>query len=152
MKLLLGFIVLLFGCTKTNRPLLQLEMYSDTQSALYVVGQNGTIEFGGGIDALAGKTTWEGVLTSVQLAKLQELLSSEQMLSVKRKLANRYVIEVQQDDSLHKYVVQLTDSFATELYYFLEESTLHRIQSHLDSLPKPSMDVITERKIKGSKN
>jgi len=49
MKLLLGFIVLLFGCTKTNRPLLQLEMYSDTQSALYVVGQNGTIEFGGGI-------------------------------------------------------------------------------------------------------
>ena len=152
MKLLLGFIVLLVGCTKTNRPLLQLEMYSDTQTALYVVGQNGTIEFGGGIDALVGRTTWEGVLTSVQLAKLQELLSSEQMQSVKKKLANRYVIEMQQGGSFQMFVMPLTDSVATELYYFLEESTLQRIQRYLDSLPKPSMDVITERQMKGSKN
>ena len=152
MKFILGFIVLLVGCTKTNRPLLQLEMYNDTQTALYVVQKNGTIQFGGGMDALAGKTTWNGSLTSLQLSNLQALLSTKEMQSANKKLVKRYVIEVQQGDSVQKFVVPITDSSATELYYFLEESTLQRIQSHLDSLPKPSMDVITERKIKGSKN
>ena len=127
-------------------------MYNDTQTALYVVQKNGTIQFGGGMDALAGKTTWNGSLTSLQLSNLQALLSTEEMQSANKKLEKRYVIEVQQGDSVHKFVVPITDSSATELYYFLEESTLQRIQSHLDSLPKPSMDVITERKIKGSKN
>ena len=143
-------MMILVGCSKSNRPLLQLEMYNDTQSTLYVVGQNGTIEYGGGLNALAGNTTWTGTLTSAQLSKLHTLLQSEKLQSEKRKLTNRYVIGIQDGDMFRHVVLPLTDSSATELYYFLEESTLQRIQSHLDSLPKPSMDVITERKIKGS--
>lgn len=150
MKSLFGLLILLVGCTKTIRPLIQLEMYSDTQTALYVVQQSGTVEFGGGMDALAGKTTWTGTLTSGQLSKLQSLLHSETMISENQNLTNRYVIEIQNGEEFQHVVLPLTDSSATELYYFLEESTLQRIQSHLDSLPKPSMDVITERKIKGS--
>lgn len=150
MKFLLGFILLLGGCNKSSRPLLQLEMYNDTQSALYVVLQNGTIEYGGGLNALAGNTTWTGTLTSSQFSKMQSLLYSEKLPSEKRKLTNRYVIGIQNGDVFQHVVLPLTDSSATELYYFLEESTLQRVQSHLDSLPKPSMDVITERKIKGS--
>ena len=75
---------------------------------------------------------------------------SKNQLSEKQKLMNRYVIGIQNGDAFQQVVLPLTDSSATELYYFLEESTLQRVQSHLDSLPKPSMDVITERKIKGS--
>ena len=113
MKLLLGFILILVGCTKTKQPLLQLEMYSDTQTALYVVQQNGKIEFGGGTNALAGKTTWKGSLTSRQLSKLQNLLRDKQIQSVKEKLTNRYVIEVKQGDEFQKFVIPLTDSSAT---------------------------------------
>ena len=143
-------MLILAGCNKSSRPLLQLEMYADTQSALYVVQQNGTIEYGGGINALAGNTTWTGTLTSAQLSKLHTMLLSEKLLGEKRKLMNRYVIGIQNGEVFQHVVLPLTDSSATELYYFLEESTLQRVQSHLDSLPKPSMDVITERKIKGS--
>lgn len=143
-------MLILVGCNKSSRPLLQLEMYDDTQSALYVVQQNGTIEFGGGLNALSGNTTWTGTLTSAQLSKLHMLLLSEKLSSGKQKLTNRYVIGIQNGDVFQHVILPLTDSSATELYYFLEESTLQRVQSHLDSLPKPNMDVITERKIKGS--
>jgi len=55
------------------------------------------------------------------------------------------------EEGREKRILPLTNSNATELYYFLEEATLSRIQSHLDALPKPSMEVISERAIKGIK-
>ncbi len=145
-------LVFLLGCSKTEKPMLKLEMYGNHQSVLYVVEQTGAIEFGGGIDAIAGNTTWDGMLTQEQLSELKTLLSEEKFNSVKNRLKQRYEISVQLDDSYVQYMVPLTDSAAVELYYFLEESTLSRIQKHLDALPKPSMDVISDRKIKGSKN
>ena len=150
--LVVAMFILLVGCNKTSRPLLQLEMYGDDQTALYIVAPNGTIEFGGGIDALAGKTTWQGELTNAQLSKLNELLRTEQLHSVSETLTKRYEITVLQMDEIHRYVLPLSDSSAAELYFFLEEATLERIQVYLDALPKPSMDVITDRKVKGSNN
>jgi hypothetical protein len=126
-------------------------MYGNHQSALYVVEQDGRIEYGGGIDAIAGETTWNGMLTPEQLTKLQNLLRLDDFKSVKNKLKQRYQIYVQLDDTYQEFTVPLSDPSAVELYYFLEESTLSRIQMHLDALPKPSMDVISDRKIKGSK-
>ncbi len=151
MKLFLGVIVFLVGCTKTEKPMLKLEMYGNHQSVLYVVEQTGAIEFGGGIDAIAGKTTWDGMLTQEQLSELQTLLREEKFNSVKNRLKQRYEIAIELDDSYVEYMVPLTDSTAVELYYFLEESTLSRIQKHLDALPKPSMDVISDRKLEGSR-
>ena len=144
-------ILLFAGCSKTTNPILKLEMYGNHQSALYVVEQDGRIEYGGGIDAIAGETTWNGMLTPEQLTKLQNLLRLDDFKSVKNKLKQRYQIYVQLDDTYQEFTVPLSDPSAVELYYFLEESTLSRIQMHLDALPKPSMDVISDRKIKGSK-
>ena len=123
-------------------------MHGDTQTALYIVEQNGAISFGGGMDAVAGRTTWKGNLTSEQLSSLQSLLRNEQPQEASKSLSNRYIIVSTQGDEVQRLVVPISDSPATELYYFLEESTLDRIQSHLDSLPKPSMNVISDRKLK----
>jgi len=125
-------------------------MHGDTQTALYIVEQNGTIAFGGGMDAITGRTTWKGTLTSAQLSNLQTLLRNEQPKATSKRLSNRYIIVSTQGDAIQRVVVPLSDSSATELYYFLEESTLDRIQSHLNSLPKPSMNVISDRKMKGT--
>ena len=123
-------------------------MHGDTQTALYIVEQNGTIAFGGGMDATAGRTSWRGTLTDEQLLTLQTLLRNEHPIATSKNLLNRYIIVSTQGDEIQRVVVPLSDSSATELYYFLEESTLDRIQSHLDSLPKPSMNVISDRKMR----
>ncbi len=153
MKLIAGLCLILAGCTKAKQPLLQLEMYGDNQSALYIVRDDGVIAFGGGIDALSGITTWEGTLSDQQLNRLNRLIKAGQLESTASVIGQRFVISIDNDDSAQlTYVVPLTDTHATELYYYLEASTLSRIQSHLDALPKPSMDVLSERKIKGSQN
>jgi hypothetical protein len=152
MRWLVIATLFLVGCSKTVKPMLQLEMYGNHQSVLYVVEQNGEIEYGGGIDAIAGDTTWKGTLSQEQLSELQNILRSEDFKSVKNKLKHRYEISIKLDDTLQEYTVPLSNSSAVELFYFLEESTISRIQMHLDALPKPSMDVISDRKIKGSKN
>ncbi len=144
-------MVFLVGCTKTNRPFVQLEMYGKTQSALYVVEQDGTVQFGGGIDAIAGRTTWTGRLNSAQYSRLKVLLQTEQLQSSPTTEEGCFKIELQLNDSTQEYVLPLTDVAATELYYFLEESTMERIQTHLNALPKPSMDVISDRQVKGAK-
>ena len=151
MRFVLGALLLLVGCSKTTRPLLQLDMYAENQSALYIVDQDGTIHFGGGLDALSGKTTWTGELNSQQLLTLRNLLQDDVLQDTENRLTHCFVIQVQEGKLLEKYVTPLTDASAIELYYFLEESTLSRVRSYLDSLPKPSMDVITDRQIQGAK-
>lgn len=143
---------MLCGCNKTDRPFLQLERFGDHQTALYIVEDDGTVKFGGGFDALSGKTTWEGQLTVAQLSKLQELLRTDILQSNEFDDSNRFEIVIHESDVILNYVVPLTDPFASEVYFILEESTMQRIQSHLDSLPKPTMDVISDRKTKGSKH
>jgi hypothetical protein len=151
MKLMLGLLLLLVGCNKTTPPLLQLEMYGNNQAALYIVQQNGGVAFGGGMNALSGVITWRGQLTELQFMKLQVLLDAELENEPSTNRINRYVITVFTEESREKRILPLTNTNATELYYFLEEATLSRIQAHLDALPKPSMEVISDRVIKGTK-
>jgi len=139
------------GCVKANQPLVRLEMYGSTQSALYIVKHDATVQFGGGVDALTGKTTWTGTLTPTQFANLQKLLENEPFYGSEELRGERFEVYIQRGDSYQQHTLPFTDATANELYYFLEESTLERIQVHLDSLPKPSMEVITERQMKGAK-
>jgi hypothetical protein len=150
MRLMMGIVLLLTGCTKATPPLLQLEMYGDNQASLYIVEQSGSIAFGGGRDALSGVTTWKGWLTEPQLNKLQRLLHTELLHTSITNKTNRYEITVFNEEGREKHILPLTNAPATELYHFLEESTLSRFQSHLDALPKPSMDIISQRAIRGA--
>ncbi len=150
MRFLIFTILILGGCNKTTRPILQLERFGENQTALYVVEGDGTIEFGGGIDALSGKTTWEGQLTDAQLSKLQELIATENLQTEIVIDSKRFEIVICNTEDVHRYVVPISNPSASELYFFLEESTMQRIQAQLDALPKPTMDVISDRKVKGS--
>ena len=144
-------LVVLAGCSKTVPPLLTLQMFDETQSALYIVNQDGTIKFGGGLWALSGKTNWTGELTTQQISTLRTLLKEERLQNLDNRLIHCFVIKMQVGESTKEFVMPLTNTSAIELYYFLEESTLSRISSHLSALPKPSMDIISNRAIKGSK-
>lgn len=150
MRVVLLAILLLVGCTKSQKPLLELTMYGDNQSALYVVQQNGDIAFGGGLHALHGTTTWKGELTPQQLEKLRALLEENTFSTSNKNATYRFQIASQLEDTYTKVTAALTNQHATELYYFLEESTLSRVQAQLNALPKPSMDVIVDREIKGA--
>jgi hypothetical protein len=94
------FSVLLVGCTSSNRPLLHLEMHGDTQTALYIVEQNGTIAFGGGMDAIAGRTSWRGILSDEQLSTLQRLLRTEHPVATSKNFVNRYIIVSTQGEEI----------------------------------------------------
>jgi hypothetical protein len=147
-KIALLAVLILSGCTKSQQPLLQLTMFGDNQSALYVVQQNGDIAFGGGMHAIQGKTSWKGALTPQQLEKLQVLLEATPLQATDKKLTYSFQIKSQVGDVASKATVALSNVHATELYFFLEESTLSRVQSQLNALPKPSMDVIADREMK----
>ncbi len=152
MRFVVFFTLFLVGCTPTQKPLLKLEMYGDNLSAFFVVEEDGVIVYGGGANALRGQSTWHGELDQSQLKKLRSLLYSETLQPAKTKSESCFVLSTTVDGKYSKVTVDITDESVRELFYYLEEATItHRISSILENLPKPNMDVISERQFKGSK-
>ncbi len=68
------------GAAKADSPTggISLEMSitgKDNFAAIYRVEQDGTIHFGGGMDARINKTSWEGQLTELDIKQLTDLLN-----------------------------------------------------------------------------
>ena len=152
MKVVFIVAMLLVGCTKAQKHLVTLEMYDGTSTTIFTVEADGVVVYGGGAEALAGKTTWQGELRVSQIKKLRSLIQSSTFDEPKTSHKKRFVIATELDGRYTKTTVDINNYSAQELFYFLQEATISdRISSILEHLPKPTMDVISDREVKGAR-
>jgi chitodextrinase len=142
---------LLCGCQQSFQGnYLQLEMIAPQQAVLYIVKNDTTVAYGGGITAVKGKTSWEGEMNTTQRLQYETLLeetrwTTQVPVSDTSFGSGHYKIRVRSKDVDNKFTLSLRDTKATTLYNFLQEVASSRLDKHLRSLPKPNVDVIIDR-------
>lgn len=156
MRLTISLAILVaIGCTQ--QPIygthLKLKLLASQQSVLLVVDENGRISYGGGYDALQEKTTWHGEITNHQQLKFDELVASSDWLEKNVIRSNpKYGFEIHIRHGIvdNSFLLPLSDNAARSMFDFLQSIAIARLQPTLNSLPKPSMDTIIDRKSSGS--
>ena len=145
------FVMLVLGCNQSSSTyLLQLQKYDTNQALLFQVKEDGRIFFAGGMDAIFEQPSWEGQLTTIQIQELKERLVglNFETCTQKRNDEDRFVVifdglETQFDLS-NIEVASLSDQ--------LEKIVQDRFSTVVNSLPKPTADVIMNRSIEGERN
>ncbi|MDP7005262.1 MAG: hypothetical protein QF718_03530 [Phycisphaerales bacterium] len=148
------FLLFFFGCETTfvgNQ--LRLEMSAPQQAVLLIVDNNKTVSYGGGLNAVEGKTTWQGDLDGNQQQEFEQLINTSGWLlnppkTDDNKGTGHYKIRIRRDEIDNKFTVPLTNNNATSIYSFLMNITRVQFEPYLEKLPKPNMDVLIERKLK----
>ena len=147
-------LALFLGCQQPYRgTLLQLEMVAPQQAVLIKVENEKTVSYGGGINAVEGKTTWSGELGEEQQKKYMSLVDDTTWATASQRNddsvgSGHYKIRIRTNNYVtKKFTLSLTDKKATSLYEFLMKVADSRFEKHIESLPKPNMDVIIDRKL-----
>ena len=128
-------------------------MSAPQQAVLLIVQENVTVSYGGGIDAVEGKTSWHGEMDPQQQKKYTALLQNTAWettapVSNINSGTGHYAIELRTKTLSTKFTLALDNESATSLYQFLEGVAQERLKKHLRTLPRPDMDVIIDRKLK----
>jgi hypothetical protein len=127
-----------------------MEMSAPQQAVLFIVDNENTVAYGGGITAIEGKTSWKGEMNEQQKEKYKSLLNATGWLartpaSDESTGTGHYNINIRTSDTNVKFRVPLTDRKATEFYDFFMSVADSRLEEHLRKLPKPNVDVISDR-------
>ncbi len=128
-------------------------MTAPQQAVLLIVEENKTVSYGGGIDAVNGKTSWRGEMDSEQQEKYTALLQdTDWQTTTPTSDSNRgtghYAIRLRTESHDAKFKLALANKNATAIYVYLERVAQERLKKHLRALPKPDMDLIIDRKLK----
>ncbi len=155
MKFVCSFCILfLLGCqqqfTGTH---LRFEMIAPQQTELFIVDNDKSIAYGGGLNAVEGKTTWQGELNLKQKSKYKSILTKTDWLKTppendKNVGTGHYNVRLRDNEFDYKFTLSLTDTKATKLYKFLQRVSRERLKRHLDALPRSNVDTIIDRKLK----
>lgn len=122
----------------------RLEVESrDTESqlmALYVVSPNGTLDWGGGRNAMQGTTTWQGTLTAEQIAALRTLLEEDGWFDGRPKGSGTPRSKVgrvmlRSDRGNRRYELRGECPAFDRLVALLESAARGRHEAHLNTLP-----------------
>jgi len=152
--MLLTFVVAL-GCSQqpVRGTHLQMTRSVPQQRVLLVVDGDGNISYGGGLDALEGKTSWQGEMTSQQRDQFDAAIASSDWLTVEGNSVPHNVqgfrIRIQRGTIDNSFTLPLTDRSATVMYELLQSIAIARLEPTLNALPKPSMNTIIDRKVSG---
>ncbi len=147
----LFFLTITFGCQQFSGSQLRLELSAPQQAVLFVVKNDKTVLYGGGINAVEGKTSWQGEMDAKQQQEYESLLRLAGWLHVtpesdKNMGTGQYKIRVRTENIDVKFKLALNNKEATSLYNFLLRVADSRLNQHLRGLPKPDVDVIIDRK------
>jgi hypothetical protein len=150
--LLVGSLSIATGCSTTSRRAagpdvmggleFQVQETRPGRSyALYRVQRDGTIEFGGGLDARNGKCTWSGSLTEDERERLLSLLDQYGWPTIGPSSTGlpegvEYEIQMQWPGQRRTYHVAGETDAVTEIVRVLQAASSRRNQEFLQSLPK----------------
>ena len=142
-----------FGCGQTavQGTHLQLEMIAPQQAVLFLVNGDGEVSYGGGLNAIEGKTTWHGAMNVEQQNTFDALISASSWLSRKSwepigKGVGKYKIRIRNGTIDNKLILPLANHDANTVYKLLQSVADKRFQATLDALPKPSVDAMLQNR------
>ena len=112
-------------------------------AVLYTVSQDGTLGFGGGMDAHSGRTSWTGPMSDEQVEEFLALLDLHAWFHHKPESEGLpkgliYRIELQGPQGLQRYSVTGQCESAKEVLSFLDDIANVRFDPILRQLPQPS--------------
>ncbi len=128
-------------------------MTAPQQAVLLIVQENKTVLYGGGIDAVEGKTSWQGEMNPQQQKKYTALLRDTAWQTTVPKSDNNrgtghYAIQLRTASLDISFTLALDNKSAISVYGFLNDVAQDRLKEHLRTLPRADMDVIIDRKLK----
>ncbi len=146
---LLSLLVSL-GCQKTfTGNQLRLELSAPQQAVLFIVDEDKRVSYAGGLNAVEGKTTWQGDMDDNQQREYEKIINMSRWLlnppvDDENKGTGHYKIRIRSDEIDNKFTVPLTDNTATSVYNFLMNISRVQFEPYLEKLPRPKMDVIID--------
>jgi len=143
------------SCQTFSGTQLRMEMSAPQQAVLFIVDNENTVAYGGGISVVEGKTSWKGEMDAGQKEKYKSLLNATNWLtrtpaSDESTGTGHYSINIRTSETDLKFKLSLTNKKATEFYDFLMSVADVRLETHLRKLPKPNVDIIVDRTSKKS--
>ena len=148
----------LLGCSGSSRvdpqsttgglSLKMLVVTEDNAAALYHVQPDGTIHFGGGLDARQENTTWSGPMTAEEIQELHDLLThhgwfATSPVSTDRPKGRSYRIQLRWPQGRQTYRVIGRSLDVTPIEQLLAQAAGRRHEAFLQTLPRPSSEQIS---------
>lgn len=111
-------------------------------TALYRVTKDATLSFGGGSDAMQGKTDWSTDLTDEQRTKIMAMIDEfgwlrREPTSSPTNAENVYHVSVRRGSTRTECVVQGDNPQVVEMAVFLDQICRKRFDDYIDRLPQP---------------
>ncbi len=128
--------------------LTMLVLTEDNAAALYRVEPDGTIHFGGGLDARLEKTTWFGPMTAEEIQHLRDLLERHGWYdagptSTDRPPGRSYRIQLRWPQGRRTYRVIGRSRDVTPIEQLLAQAAGRRHEAFLETLPRPKSEQIS---------
>ncbi len=128
-----------------NLSLTMLVLTEDNAAALYRVEPDGSIHFGGGLDARLEKTTWSGPMTAEEIRHLHDLLEQHGWFeagpdSTDRPPGRSYRIQLRWPEGRQTYRVIGRSADVTPIEQLLAQAAGRRHEAFLETLPRPSAE------------
>ena len=125
-----------------------LVVTEDNAAAMYRVEPDGSIHFGGGLDARREKTTWSGPMTAEEIKQLRDLLTrhgwfAASPASTDRPKDRSYRIQLRWPQGRRTYRVIGRSLDVTPIEQLLAQAAGRRHEAFLQTLPKPSSEEIS---------
>ena len=122
-----------------------LVVTEDNAAAMYRVESDGSIHFGGGLDARQKKTPWSGSMTSAEIQQLRDLLAQHGWFdagpaSTDRPAGRSYRIELRWPQGRQTYRVIGRSVDVTPIEQLLAQAAGRRHEAFLEALPRPSSE------------
>jgi hypothetical protein len=143
----------LAGCASSHGPRansptsgLELTMFvrdSTSAEAFYRVWRDGTLGFGGGMDARLERTSWTGPMSAEEIRALHRLLEvhnwySANPVSTHAPKDQLYRITVHAPQARKRFRVKGESPDVQPIRKLLEHASLRRLEGELQRLPEPS--------------
>ncbi|MCZ6834883.1 MAG: hypothetical protein O7G85_03840 [Planctomycetota bacterium] len=150
--LIMALIFLMDGCAatkfnpsgRTGGVELTLSMLNQDggSAALYTVTRDGTLGFGGGMEARNGRTSWTGSMTDDQIGEFLGILERNDWFRTKPESTGlpkglTYRITINGSEGRNRYIVNGYSESVREVKNFLDEIASERFEPILRQLPKP---------------
>ncbi len=124
-----------------------LVLTEDNAAAMYRVKPDGTIHFGGGLDARQGKATWSGPMTAQEIQHLRDLIARHEWYdagpaSTDRPTGRSYRIQLRWPQGRRTFRVVGRSLDVTPIEQLLAHAAGRRHEAFLETLPKPSSEQI----------
>ena len=125
-----------------------LVLTEDNAAAMYRVELDGTIHFGGGLDARQEKTTWSGPMTAKEIQHLRDLIARHgwydaDPASNGRPPGRSYRIQLRWPQGRRTFRVIGRSLDVTPIERVLAQAAGRRHDAFLDTLPKASSEQIS---------